>query len=416
MNGPDLLILTQWFPPEHAPIGHMLSELAQYMQNQGRQVEVVTGFPNHPGGVVIPPYKKRWLLRETLFGIPVTRLWLFTSPKRSFLTRALNFLSFVARTTIYLLFCKRPTVVFAVLQPLPLGFTLVLLSKIRGFKVIFNVQDLHPDVMIELGLIKNPVVKRMLLGIERFAYRNSDALSVICKGFDAHVRGRGARGSVAIIPNWIDVDEIKPAKPAGTLLATAHIPADAKVVLYAGTLGHVSGAAVTLRAARLARQRSDVFWLIVGEGPVLPQLLEQAKAEGLNQVRFLPFQPRAMLAELQNSATVSMVTLLPGKGLFSVPSKVLGYMAAGKPVVASVDADSETARLVRVSNCGKVVSAGDELQLWQALESYLDNPSEASVAGQQGRLYLEGHFSRQVVCKQYSQFFNQFFDSSEIAP
>lgn len=411
MKSRDILILTQWFPPEHAPIGHMLFELAQHLQQEGRQVEVVTGFPNHPTGSVFPPYKKRWRMVELMAGMKVTRLWLFTSPKRSFLTRALNFLSFVLRSFAYLLFRKPPALVFAVLQPLPLGFTLVLLSKIKGFKLVFNVQDLHPDVMIDLGMIKSDTMKRALLGIERLAYRHADGLSVICPGFADHVNARGASGAVAVIPNWINVDEIRPMSPSGELLQKAGISQGAKVVLYAGTLGHVSGAGVALKAAQLARHRKDVFWLIVGEGPVLPELLAQATAMKLLQVRFLPFQPRAILAELQNSATVSMVTLLPGKGTFSVPSKVLGYMAAAKPVVASVDVDSETARLIHASACGSVVPAGDAESLWDALQDLLDSSTKAESLGSSGRVYLEAHFSQQVVCRQYSEFLDEVLGS-----
>lgn len=162
MNSRSVLFLSQWFPPEHAPMGYMLKELAENLAAQDWDVEVVTGFPNHPSGKVQAPYVKQQILRETSGPVRITRLWLYTSETRSFVSRALNFLSFVGSSFLYLLTCKKPALVFAVLQPLPLGATLTLLAKLRGFKLIFNVQDLHPDVLVDLGLIKSkPVINAL---------------------------------------------------------------------------------------------------------------------------------------------------------------------------------------------------------------------------------------------------------------
>ncbi len=401
------VILTQWFPPEHAPIGYMLKELAQYLADHGQSVEVVTGFPNHPSGKVQAPYVKRRVLREQLGKVNVTRLWLFTSESRTFLSRALNFLSFVLSSFFYLLTCPKPALVFAVLQPLPLGATLVLLAKIRGFKLVFNVQDLHPDVLVDLGLLKNPMVIGALRSIEKTAYCKADGLAVICEGFKEHACHRGAPAhGVQVIPNWIDMDEIRPVPGQGESIRNmANIPRGAKVLLYAGTIGHVSGAQVVLQAAQLATQRTDVYWLFVGEGPLLPALKNMA--QGLPQVRFLPFQPRSLLLDVQNCATVSLVSLLPGKGLYSVPSKVLGYMAAARPVVASVDLNSETGRLVQRAQGGVVVPPAQPQALWSAIEALLSNEAQQTHMGSQGRAYLENGYSRQQVCARYLEFFNQ---------
>ena len=409
MNSRSVLFLSQWFPPEHAPMGYMLKELAENLAAQGWDVEVVTGFPNHPSGKVQAPHIKQRILRETLGPVRVTRLWLYTSETRSFLSRALNFLSFVASSFLYLLTCKKPGLVFAVLQPLPLGATLTLLAKLRGFKLIFNVQDLHPDVLVDLGLIKSKPVIKALKWIERTAYRRADGLAVICQGFKNHVAQHGAQGAIEIIPNWIDIDEIKPQPEKGQLIRDmANIPAGAPVVLYAGTIGHVSGAQVVMQAAKLALESDSstpIHWLLVGEGPLLPTL--QILAQSLPNVHFLPFQPRELLPAVQNCATISMVSLLPGKGTFSVPSKVLGYMEAAKPVVASVDLNSETGILVQQASCGLVAQPGNPQALLQAVQQLLAKPQNAADLGAKGRQFLEQRYSRTQVCAQYAEFFQQ---------
>lgn len=394
---PSVVIVSQWFPPEHAPIGYMLKELASFMADKGWDVEVVTGFPNYPTGRVQAPYVKRRVLRERADGVDVTRLWLSTSEKRSFITRSLNFLSFTCSVLIYLLARRKPQLVFAVLQPLPMGGVLSVLAKLRGFKLVFTVQDLHPDVLIDLGLIRNPVLMRALKAIERTAYRQADGLAVICEGFRSHVRKNGSRGEVAVIPNWIDVDEIRPEVIADNpIRALACVRSDAPLVLYAGTIGHVSGAEIVVEAARLT---PEITWLFVGDGPLLPQLRSISQLCG--NVRFLPFQPRRLLQAVQNSADVSIVSLLPGKGTFSVPSKVLGYMAAAKPVVASVDPDSETACLIRASGCGKVVPPGDAQSLAAAVRLLIAEPQHAADLGRSGRAYLEANFGRAQICSRY---------------
>jgi len=409
----SVLFLSQWFPPEHAPMGYMLKELAENLAEQGWQVEVVTGFPNHPSGKVQAPYVKQRILREKIAQVNITRLWLFTSEKRSFLSRALNFLSFVISSFFYLRTCKKPNLVFAVLQPLPLGATLTMLAKLRGFKLIFNVQDLHPDVLVDLGLIKSKPVIKTLKWIERTAYKQADGLAVICPGFKDHVENNGSKGAVAVIPNWIDIDEIKPQPEKGQIIRQmANIPADVPVVLYAGTIGHVSGAEVVVQAAQLAAENSNIHWLFVGEGPLLPTL--QSMAHGFSNIHFLPFQPRELLPEVQNCATISMVSLLPNKGIFSVPSKVLGYMAAGKPVVASVDLHSETGRLIQQAKSGVVVQPADPKALLKAVEDLIESPPVLSRAGELGRLYLEQHYSRSQVCSQYASFFEQIIQGGRV--
>jgi len=399
----SVVMISQWFPPEHAPIGYMVKELATYLSQQGWEVEVITGFPNHPTGRVQPPYSKGRILRERLDGVDVSRLWLFTSERLNFLTRALNFLSFTFSVLVYLLFRTKPKLVFAVLQPLPMGAVLSLLARIRGFKLVFSIQDLHPDVLIDLGLIRNPLSIRVLKWIERTSYRRADGLAVICEGFKTHVQKSGGRGIVAVIPNWIDIDQVRPESfPDNPIRQMAGVPHDSPVALYAGTIGHVSGAEVVIEAAKLS---PDVTWLFVGEGPVLQQLKRLALS--CSNVRFLPFQPRQLLSAVQNSADVSLISLLPGKGAFSVPSKVLGYMAAARPVVASVDADSETARLVADARCGEVVPAGDALLLARAVRDVVGRPQHARSLGQAGRAFLEANYSLAQVCGRYQSLFEQ---------
>jgi len=172
-------------------------------------------------------------------------------------------------------------------------------------------------------------------------------------------------------------------------------------VLYAGTIGLISGAEIVIGAARQLEPYRDILFLLVGEGNVKDQIAAKALEFGLNNIRFLPFQPRERLSEVQATADVSLVTLIPGRGKTSVPSKVLGYMAAARPVVAAVDKDCDTAELIRKAECGLVVPPAQEEALSEAILYFYRCPKDRKVTGEKGSKYFRLNFERRHVTKKY---------------
>jgi colanic acid biosynthesis glycosyl transferase WcaI len=197
-------IITQWFPPEHAPFGQMMAELAEDLAASGYSVRVITGFPNHPAGQLFPGFRKALRLRTLSSGYELDRVWLATFRSRSVFARAITFLSFSTTSACALLFGRRPDVVVAVLQPLSQGLLMPIICRLRRTKLVMQVQDLHPDTQIRLGMIRSRALIAALRAIERFAYRRSDTLAVISDSFREHCIRSGAEPRrVAVIPNWI---------------------------------------------------------------------------------------------------------------------------------------------------------------------------------------------------------------------
>lgn len=409
-----LVLVSQWYPPEHAPIGFMVRELAQSLAERGHDVTVITGFPNHPRGEIFGGYKKRWRLDESDDGVKVWRVWLFTKRNPGRLARIIGFLSFTLTSALALLMHRQTDLIFGVFQPLSVGVTLPFLAKLKGARLVLNVQDLHPDVPIELGLIRNPLLISVLREVERSSYCAVDGLAVISEAFKEHCVAKGARVSnVAVIPNWIDSEEIRPGERLNSFRSEMGISSDDVVVLYAGTIGMVSGAEVVLSAAaRLEKVQSGIRFVFVGEGPALPGLKAGAAALALGNVHFAPFQPRERLAEVQAMADISLVTLKRGKGRTSVPSKVLGYMAAARPVVASVDGDSETARLVSGAGCGVVVEPDDDNALANAIQRLAASAQDRYRMGMSGRDFLEVNYRKETVTQRYADFFERIMRAS----
>src|SRR5947207_7281838 len=198
---PRLTIVSQWYPPEQAPFGRMMQELATRLAGAGWEVTVITGFPNHPTGVVQDGFTKQWVQEERAQrGVRLLRVWLATAARRSLSARLATFVSFTVTASWRLLREPRSDLVFAVLQPLSVGLTLPLIACLKGARLVLNVQDLHPDAQIRLGLIRNPWLIRMLKWLEAHAYLSCAALTVICEHFRRHVERHGGRpGRVCVI-------------------------------------------------------------------------------------------------------------------------------------------------------------------------------------------------------------------------
>ncbi len=402
-----VILLSQWYPPEQAPIGYMIQELASSLVSKGHDVTVITGFPNHPSGVVFGGYRKQWSMKESIDGVKVRRMYLYTSPSVGKIKRMITFLSFTFSSAWALLVNPRYDLIFAVFQPLSVGLTLPTIARIRRAKLVLNVQDLHPDVPIELGLISNPLLIRVLRWVEKRGYQSADGLAVICEQFRRHCVQLGAKDdNVAMIPNWIDLREIEPGIRDNQFRAQLGLLSEHIVVLYAGTIGLVAGAEVVLHAAQILQGKlPNIRFVFVGEGPAVTRLKELAIANSLTNVVFSSFQPRAKLPEVQAIADISIVTLRRGKGRFSVPSKVLGYMAAARPVIASVDLDSETALLVSRAGCGEVIEPENSASLVDAIASLAENNERRRLLGNKGRQYLEDHYQKDKITGQYIKFF-----------
>ncbi|MDJ0926096.1 MAG: glycosyltransferase family 4 protein [Gammaproteobacteria bacterium] len=390
----------------------MMAELAECLAAQGKNVDIITSFPNHPGGTIHEGWRNRLLqIEHPADGIRVLRV--LTLARRSGHSgnppgrakRIAASLVFTLAAASVALFRTRPRVIFSVLQPLTVGLPLMAVSRLKGARLAFNVQDLHPDALVALGLVRQRAVIAILRWLERTSYRRADGLAVICDRFRDHCLERGAAPDrVRVIPNWVDLDEIRPSDRVSTVRSELGLDERDFVALYAGTIGLVSGAEVVLDAAVLLQQQPIQF-VFVGEGQLVGQLERIAAEKNLTNVHFLPFQPRNRVNDVLALGDVSLVTLLPGHGRTSVPSKVLAYMAAGRAVVASVEADCETARFVQAAQAGYVIPARDSQALAQMLSRLQGQRGEVVATGRNGRQFLEEHHTKRQVLSLYQKFF-----------
>jgi colanic acid biosynthesis glycosyl transferase WcaI len=254
---------------------------------------------------------------------------------------------------------------------------------------------------VRLGVLTSRKVIAFFAAMERFVYRHARAVTVLSEGFRRNLLAKGVpNAKIVVIPNLVDTAALQPGVKDNPLARREGL-GDRFVVLFAGNVGLSQGLEHVLESARLLQGVKGLLFLIVGNGAAKPGLEQEAARMELTNVRFLPFQPRADLADLYASADVCLVPLKHGIADESVPSKMLSISAAGRPLIASVDEPSDTAQHVRESGCGLVVPPEDPQALAAAIMALYRDPDRARRMGMLGRAHVETRFTPEVVGAAY---------------
>lgn len=409
-----VLITTQVFPPETHPSALMVEELAEDLAQRGIEVAIATGFPHHPYGRLYPGYSREWIKVEDKKCFRVVRGWHLIHHNHTFLVRTLVMASQSIAFFLSAAKTSRADVVISYGPPLLGPLTSSIIARTLRAKLVTVIYDIYPDIAIELGQLRNPAVIKLARKFERFIFLKSDRIVVLSEGFRRTLieEKRVAPEKIAVIPVWLDVRDIVPMGRDNSWRRQMGIEPEKFVVLYAGTIGLVSGAEVVVEAARRLESYPDLVFLFVGAGYAKDRVEAEAISSGLKNICFLPFQSRERLSEVQATADISLVTLAPGRGKTSVPSKVIGYMAAARPVVAAVDEGCDTAELIRNSGCGAVVPPGQGGLLAEAILHLYANPEERLTRGEAGHRHFLQHFERRAVLTRFIETIQNVFISS----
>ena len=402
----NLLILCPHFAPDVAPTGEVMTAIAGALAERGHQLHIITALPWYKDHAVEPGWGGRpWRTERTSWG-RITRLHPFPTDKTNIPARAVAFAGFTGMATVAGLVGRgRPDAVMVMSPPLPLGVAGWLAAASRRAPFVFNIQDVFPDVAVELGAITNPRVIAVASWLERFLYRRSDAVTVLSEDLRDNVAAklRGHRPErVHVIPNFVDTDRIRPSDPENSYRAEYGLSGKT-VVLYAGNVGMSQSLDLVVEAARRNQHREDVVFVINGGGSALAGI--EQSAAGLTNLRFIEMQPRERLPELLAAGDIHLVPLKRGLARSSVPSKLYSILAAGRPVLASVDAGTEVAGTVAMAGAGIAVRPEDADVFCSALDELLADPVGRARMGAAGREFVEGWVSPAAVGVAYEQLF-----------
>ncbi|WP_460158345.1 glycosyltransferase family 4 protein [Pseudomonas sp. S3_E11] len=399
-----VLLLTQWFDPEPTFKGLVF---ARELVKQGFDVEVVTGFPNYPGGKVYPGYKIKALQREVIDGVNITRVPLYPSHGQSGFGRVLNYVSFAASILFYALFrAKKPDVIYAYHPPLTVGIAAALVRFFRGVPVVYDIQDMWPDTLKATGMFSNEKILKVISRVCDWVYCHVDQIVVLSPGFKRLLIERGVpEQKIDVIYNWCAEDMVRET----SLTAPRKFPEISKFrILFAGNMGKAQSLDTVIDAAQLLQEKgSQVAFIFLGGGVEASRLEAVVKSKKLDSVFFLPAVPMQEVGGYLASADALLVHLKKDP-LFTItiPSKTQAYMAAGKPILMAVDGDA--ADLVRDARCGVVSESDNPQALVEAVLTLMNaSAAERDRMAENGQAFYRRELSLRVGVGRFGEHFKR---------
>jgi glycosyltransferase involved in cell wall biosynthesis len=399
-----VLLLSQWFDPEPTFKGLVF---AKELLRQGFDVEVVTGFPNYPGGKLYPGYKIRYIQREVIDGVQVTRLPLYPSHNQSALGRVLNYASFSASATVYgVLMAKRSDVIYAYHPPLTVGIAASLIRLFRQVPVVYDIQDMWPDTLRATGMISNVRLLDIVAKICQVVYHSVDHLVVLSPGFKRLLIERGVpERKIDVIYNWCD--EVSMSNPNG-VVPKDFPSSDRFTIVFAGNMGKAQALDAVLDAAEIVQTKApNICFVFIGGGVEVENLKSVAQAKRLHNVRFLQAVPMAEIGSILAKADALLVHLRKDP-LFeiTIPSKTQAYMAAGKPLLLAVHGD--VADLIRDADCGIIAEPENSVAIADAaLKLYSLSSSERHAMAERSKKYYQSQLSLRVGAGKFADVFKK---------
>lgn len=395
------------YAPEPVGIGKYTGELAPFLASRGHEVRVITAPPYFPGWRVSTAYQNCFSL-ENREGVRVRRCPLWVPRRPNGLTRLLHLASFALSSLGPLLIQRawRPDVVITVAPAFFCAPGALLLGRLCGHRTItwLHIQDFELDAAFELGLLKGWLLRSLAESWERFTLRGFDRLSSISIAMVQKLRAKGVPPSrVQLLPNWVDLDLIRPqlgsARQDNPYRREFGISPDQLVLMYSGSMNKKQGLDLLVEVIRQLADLPHLVWLLAGEGPTKAELV--AATQGLLNVHHLPLQPMERLNDWLNAADIHLLPQKAEAADLVLPSKLLGILASGRPVVASSPAGSELASLA--DQAGACVLPGDANAFEVALRQLITSPQRRAEFGHQARLLVEQRFEADAVLGCFEQ-------------
>jgi lipopolysaccharide/colanic/teichoic acid biosynthesis glycosyltransferase len=398
-----ILMLTQWFDPEPTFKGLLF---AQELQRLGHDVQVLTGFPNYPGGHIYDGYRIRLYQRESVGGVKVVRVPLYPSHDRSAVRRILNYVTFALSASIGAMLVRRPDVLYVYHPPATVGLPALALKLLKGVPYVYDVQDLWPDSLAATGMLNCPFVLRAVEKVMQTIYLGASRIVVLSQGFRTTLVSKGVpERRIDVIPNWADERQIE--------LGSVHphrgeeLGFDGKfTVTFAGNLGRAQGLGTILDAAEILRNEKSLRFLLVGGGLEAEQLREEALRRKLTNVDFLPRRPISQMGEILTLSD-ALIVHLKDVPLFrvTVPSKTQAYLMAGRPILMGVRGDA--AQIIADAGAGVAFEPENPRELASAVRRLMNmDKDRLQRMGQAGRTFYQQTMALSVGTRRFAQVFN----------
>lgn len=402
----NILYISQYFPPEMGAPAARVSELASHWTRAGHFVTVLTGFPNHPDGVVRQEYRKqfwRGIFRESKNGVNLVRTWLLPFPNRRSYERILNYTSFCLSASVSGSFLSRPDVIIATSPQLLVGLAGWWIAKLKRVPFILEVRDLWPESLAAVGVGgSGSRLHRVIGAIAAFLYHRADRIVVVTPAFrDRLVQDWDVPPEkLSLVQNGVETELFSP-RPVDARIKEAMHTNGKFTASFIGTLGLAHGLETLLNVAeRLQREAPEVAIRLIGDGADRARVQSLAQSRRLSNVCFVPAQPRQKIPDYISASDVCLVLLRRSEVFETViPTKMLEFMSCACPVILGVKGQAQ--QILEAARAGLCVEPGDESALWEAIIRLKNDPELRRELGRNGREYIVGHLSRQKTAQDY---------------
>src|SRR2546425_8418264 len=401
-----ILYISQYFPPEMGAPAARVSELSHHWMRAGHEVTVLTGFPNHPDGVVRPEYRKplrQMVFRETVDRVKIVRTWLLPFPNRRSYERMLNYSSFCVSAAITGSFLERPDVVIATSPQLLVGLSGWWIAKLKQAPFVLEVRDLWPESLAAVGVgNSNSLLHRVLGKIAGFLYRKAKQIVVVTPAFREHLIRKWLvpPQNISIVENGVETKLFSPRNSDPDLRKSLN--AEGKfVVSYIGTLGLAHGLETLVAAAESLQQIApNVLFMLVGEGADRERILALVNSRNLSNIRFVPQQQREKIPAYISASDACLV-LLRKSSVFEtvIPTKMLEFMSCGRPVILAVNGQAR--EILERSRGGLYVEPENPGAICDAIQHLQQQERLREGFGRNGREYIVQNLSRERTATDY---------------
>jgi len=408
-----ILYVSQYFPPEMGAPAARAAELAHHWSASGHQVSVLTGFPNHPTGVVPPEWRdrlKRLAYHENVGRADIYRTWLWPLPNRKSHERMRNYASFCVSAALRGMTVPRPDVIIATSPQLLVGLSGWWLAFSRQIPFVFEVRDLWPESLTAVGVSgEDSLLHQAVAKVARFLYDHADHIVVVTPGFKERLieDWRVPAEKISIVENGVETETFCPDLPEAQNIRRQFGLEGKFVASYIGTMGNAHGLETLLdAAARLQYQDPQVVFLLIGEGAEKQRIKALAQSRSLDNVKFFDQQPRAKIPAFIGASDTCLV-LLKKTDVFKtvIPTKMLEFMSCAKPVILGVEGQAR--QLVEDAVAGIAIEPENAAALVNAIDKLQSNPELGRDLGQNGRGYISKNFSRAHTAEKYVEILNR---------
>ena len=407
-----ILFISHYFPPEvNAPASRTHEHCQQWVE-EGHDVTVITGVPNHPTGQLFGGYRNRFIQEESVDGIRVIRTWMLLTSNAGFAKRILNFLLFALMSILASFKVRKPDVVIATSPQFFCGLAGAVTARLKRRPFVLEIRDLWPKSIVELDQISEGPALNFLQWLERRMYQSADGIVVNTRAFVDHITQLGyPKDQIEIVYNGIDADRFKPQGPSNELRARFDLEGRFTVG-YLGTLGLAHGLGTLLETAENLRDQPEIAFLLIGDGAEKKKLETLIKEKKLRNVRLLGLQPREMMPAWIATTDILLVCLrdLP---VFEtvIPSKIFEFLAQERPVI--VAARGEIRQMTETSGVALTIDPEDPEALAHAIDEIRREPEAARERAEKGRIWVEENFVRRDLASKMIAFVEDSVERSQ---